>query len=68
MINNFIDNFKRYIPAFVRKNLRTLIPFMEYDKHFRKLQNPYANEPDEILYKGCKFKVGIFKEFFQRFW
>ena len=65
MFYKFIDKIKIYIPQFVRRGLRASLPFMEYDKYYRKSNNPYINESDEVIYEGSKIKLGIFTEFYQ---
>ena len=63
--NKIIDNYKKFIPASVRKLLRNKISFVDYNIHQRQSKNPFYGEPDSMTFPGCEVTLGIFKENYQ---
>lgn len=63
--NKTIDSFKKFVPRQVRGFLTKKKSFVEYKRYNREQNNPYFNEPDEVIYPDSKYKIGIFREFYQ---
>lgn len=66
MINNqTLSVLKKFIPKSIRVFLRKNRSFLEYDRFERELNNPFFNDPDELIYPNSPYKIGIFREFYQ---
>jgi glutathione synthase/RimK-type ligase-like ATP-grasp enzyme len=65
-----IKRFKKYTPNFIRKFVRSNIKIEGYSEFSNSNKNPFANDPDEILFSNSKIKVGIIysRTHYHKFW
>ena len=61
----FLNLIIRVIPIRLRSIVRRYIPLTKWDQYHRILNNPYADEPPELIIEGSKYTIGIIYEYMQ---
>lgn len=69
-MNQLIYKFKKYVPNSLRKWLIKSFDFEDYREFSNKQANPFANDPDEVLFEESPYKMGIIysKSNYHKFW
>lgn len=65
MKKQLIHKLRKFVPPFLRKIIKKRISLTDYVRYERQLANPFFNEPDEVNYPNSKYKIGIFRDFYQ---